>query len=144
MTVQDRIRGIAYKMKYPYRLWWWEDCPVGIIQSSPPKGTEAANVCLRASLKDEGMINPVLCAYAMKNNPNFRVILGVRRFNFWKELGHTRIAVLLVSYDMEKEFPCEELEQTAEAVGAKFASGWARIKVTKRGLKMFMKESEFS
>ncbi len=114
------------------------------LESSPPKGTEEANTRLKNSLRDEGMINPILCAYAMKNNPNFRVILGVRRFNFWKELGHTKVAAVIVSHDLEKEFPCEELDQTVEAVQSKFVSGWARIKVSKRGVQIFIKGSEFS
>ncbi len=89
------------------------------------------------------MLNPIVCTYGPEAADVIRVLVGVRRFHFWKVLGHTSISVVLVSYDLDKEFLCEELELTSEAVEAKFARGWIRIKLGPKGLSMQMKSNEF-
>ncbi len=127
---------------YPYRLWFWKDCPMNLIRANPP-ARMSADSRLRDSLRAEGMLNPIVCNYHYINDETTKVLVGIRRFHFWRELGHNTIDMVLVSYDPKKEFPCEELALTAEAVEAKFAPGWVRLELGEWGLKMHMKSNEF-
>lgn len=89
------------------------------------------------------MLNPIVCTYGPETADVIQILVGVRRFYFWHLLNHATIDVILVSHDLDKEFPCEELELTPEAVEAKFARGWVRIKLGPKGLSMQMRSNEF-
>jgi hypothetical protein len=113
------------------------------LYTNPP-ARMSADSRLRASLRAEGMLNPLVCA----DDPHYdgaplRVTLGVRRLYFWRELYQPTVDVVLVSHTPSQEFSCEELELSSTAVEAKFAPGWMTVKLCPEGVEWHMKSNEF-
>lgn len=115
---------------------------MNLIVANPP-ARMSADSRLRASLRADGMFNPIVCAHYPLGDDSLRVLLGVRRFYFWGELHHPTVDVVLVSYALSEEFLCEELELSSIAVEAKFAPGWITVKLCSKGVEWHMKSNEF-
>jgi hypothetical protein len=104
----------------------------------------SADSRLRASLRAEGMFNPLVCTYDPHDDGQLMLVtLGIRRFHFWRELHHPTVDVVLVSHTLSEEFPCEELELSSDAVERKFAPGWIQITLEEKGLGLHMRVNEF-
>jgi len=99
---------------------------------------------LKDSLKRDGMFNPVVCKYDSAEREDIWITRGCRRWAFWKALGKTTLDAVVVSYDLGKEFPCEELELTSGAVEAKFAPGFGQITLGVKGLNIVLSSTEFT
>jgi hypothetical protein len=97
----------------------------------------SADSRLRASLRAEGMFNPLVCTYDPHDDGQLMLV------TLWRELHHPTVDVVLVSHTLSEEFPCEELELSSDAVERKFAPGWIQITLEKTGLGLHMRVNEF-